>query len=337
MCDLPIYSGFAILELSKLIMFDFHYKYIRPKYGKKARLLFTDTDSLAYEIETNDIYADMAGDSDKFDTSNYPKEHYLYSEKNKQVLGKFKDELAGEPMKEFIGLRSKMYSMTSTNTEKQRAKGIDKTFTKNHLRHEAYKSALINNTIEKGSWVKINSRAHQITSDRVTKSLLNPYDDKRFLVDNTTTYAHGHYLYNPKEMEDTFDPDLDVESDAEELEQGTYEKKENSKDFIRLERMNSREKEEKKKEYKSWQLQKLHKKRDAMSEEMKEAIKLEKKMRERKRTAEMSEEMKAESKKNKAARKKKRRAELTEEQKNAAKAKRRQMYLEKKQKKAVKK
>ena len=177
------------------------------------------------------------------------------------------------------------------------------------MRHEAYKSALIDHTVEKGSWVKINSKAHQITSDKVTKSVLNPYDDKRYLVDNVTTYAHGHYLFNPKEIEDDFDPDLDLESDGEELEKWSCEDKESSKDFIRVERLNDREKEEKKKEHKSWQLQKLHKKRETMSEEMKEAIKLEDKMRKRKRRAEMS-----------------------EEEKNAVKTKRRQLYLAKKQK-----
>ena len=66
----------SILELSKTLIFDFHYKYILPKYGKKAKLLFTDTDSLCYEIETEDFFQDISGDvEEKFDTSNFPKDH----------------------------------------------------------------------------------------------------------------------------------------------------------------------------------------------------------------------------------------------------------------------
>jgi hypothetical protein len=77
----PIYISFAILELSKLIMYQFHYDYIVPKYGDKATLLFTDTDSLCYHVTTDDIYADMAADIDLYDTSNFDADHPLYSKK----------------------------------------------------------------------------------------------------------------------------------------------------------------------------------------------------------------------------------------------------------------
>ena len=102
----PVYLGMCILDLSKIIMFDFHYNYIKPKYGNNAKLLFTDTDSLLYEIQTEDFYKDISGDvRDRFDTSDYPENHPsgLPTGINKKVLGMFKDEAAGKNIKEFIG------------------------------------------------------------------------------------------------------------------------------------------------------------------------------------------------------------------------------------------
>ena len=106
----PIYLGQAILDLSKTLMYDFHYGYVRPKYGDRARLLFTDTDSLCYRIQTEDIYEDIAEDVPKwFDTSNYPKGHPIRGA-NKKVLGMMKDEAGGRQITEFVGLRSKLYA-----------------------------------------------------------------------------------------------------------------------------------------------------------------------------------------------------------------------------------
>ena len=82
----PIYVGFAILDLSKLLMYDFHYGYIKTKYGNDAQLCFTDTDSLLYDIKCDDIYGDMAEDIDKFDFSDYPADHPLFNVTNKKVL-----------------------------------------------------------------------------------------------------------------------------------------------------------------------------------------------------------------------------------------------------------
>lgn len=120
----PIYVGFAILELSKVLMYQFHYNFIKKKYQDKATLLFTDTDSLTYHIITEDIYKDMKQHSNMFDFSDYPNNHPLHSDKNKKIIGKFKDELHGELALEFVGLKSKMYSLKSSNAEKKTAKGI---------------------------------------------------------------------------------------------------------------------------------------------------------------------------------------------------------------------
>ena len=106
----PAYVGMCILDLSKTSMYDFHCNYIKPKYGDKAKLLFTDTDNLMYEIEAEDVYQDFWNDRDKFDNSDYPEESVYLDRTKKKVIGKFKDEAAGTPIVEFIGLRSKIYS-----------------------------------------------------------------------------------------------------------------------------------------------------------------------------------------------------------------------------------
>ena len=109
----PIYVGQAILDLSKTLMFGFHYSFIRKKYGNKAELLFTDTDSLMYLIQTDDFYSDIKHDiRKKFDTSDYPENHPsgIKTGVNKKVIGKFKGEAAGKQITHFVGLRPKLYT-----------------------------------------------------------------------------------------------------------------------------------------------------------------------------------------------------------------------------------
>ena len=139
----PFYVGFSVLELSKLHMYKFHYDHIKRRFGNRAQLLFTDTDSLMYEIEARDIYENLWEDSDLFDFSNYKPTSPYFDNKNNKVIGKFKDEAAGNPIVEFVGLRPKMYSflvLDSATQElkgKHRAKGIQYAAA-NHLRHEDY-------------------------------------------------------------------------------------------------------------------------------------------------------------------------------------------------------
>ena len=109
----PVYLGLSILDLSKSLMYDFHYNYIKIKYGDKAKLHFTDTDSLAYEITTKDFYKDINPDIEKrFDTSDYTTNHPsgIKTGLNSKVLGMFKDEAGGKQIVEFAGLRAKLYS-----------------------------------------------------------------------------------------------------------------------------------------------------------------------------------------------------------------------------------
>ena len=126
----PVYLGQAILDLSKLIMYEFHYDYMLPKYARKGtsssagevhkeniKLCYMDTDSFVYDIKTEDFYKDIAGDVETwFDTSGYCNDRPLPTGKNKKVIGLMKDELGGEIMKEFVSLRPKMYSYRVGNS-----------------------------------------------------------------------------------------------------------------------------------------------------------------------------------------------------------------------------
>ena len=142
----PAYAGMCILDLSKTLMYDFHYNYIKEKkYGDKARLLFTDIDSLTYEIEAEDVYQDFWDDKNKFDNSDYPESSPYFDKTNKKVIGKFKDEAAGVPICEFVGLKSKMYSYIKDNDEGGKtAKGIKKNIIKEVIQHENCKDTLNN-------------------------------------------------------------------------------------------------------------------------------------------------------------------------------------------------
>ena len=191
----PSYVGFCILDISKTLMYNFHYNTIKKKYGPKAILLFTDTDSLTYEIETNDIYQDFLNEKDKFDNSDYSKSSPFYYDYNKKVIGKFKDEASGIPIIEFIGLRSKMYSYVKDNNQiDKKAKGIKKNVIKNDITHENYKQTLFNNQQMHHTMKTIRSNNHQLESYEINKVSLSCFDDKRYIHDDgIRSYAYGHY------------------------------------------------------------------------------------------------------------------------------------------------
>ncbi|XP_074656698.1 uncharacterized protein LOC141909913 [Tubulanus polymorphus] len=198
--DKPVYLGFAILDISKTLMYQFHYGSIKAIYGDNAKLLFTDTDSLTYAIRTDDLYADMAEISDQFDFSAYPTGHPLFSDNNKNVLGKFKDETNSSPIKEFCGLRSKMYSMVylspdndGTLVEKKTAKGVAKYVVKQSVSHDNYIRCITEKSILMTGMRSIRSFNHKIHSVHLNKVGLSPYDDKRYILDDgVSTLAYGH-------------------------------------------------------------------------------------------------------------------------------------------------
>ena len=191
----PAYVGMCILDLSKRLMYDFHYNYIKTKYGNRARLLFTDTDSLTYEIEAEDVYKDFWNDKDMVDNSDYPENSQYYCNTNKKVIGEFKDEACGVPIVEFIVLRSKMYSYIKDDGKGGKTvKGIKKNVTKSNVKHDNYRNMLINNKQMHHKMKTIRSQRHQLGSYEINKISLSCFDDKHYILDNgTSSYAYGHY------------------------------------------------------------------------------------------------------------------------------------------------
>ena len=184
----PVYVGQAILDLSKTLMFDFHYNYIKPKYGGKAELLFTDTDSLMYEIQTEDFYKDISGDIlTKFDTSDYPKEHPsgILTGVNKKVIGMFKDEVAGKQITHFIGLRPKLYSFKIEDGKiTKKCKGIKKSVVAKGITFEHYFDCLFTGEKQMRSMKIIQSKNHDIYSKEVNKIALSNEDNKRKVLED---------------------------------------------------------------------------------------------------------------------------------------------------------
>ena len=194
----PACVGMCILDLSKTLMYNFHYNYIKNKYEEKAKLLFTDTDSLTYEIEAEDVYQDFWNDKDLFDNSDYSENSKYFNKTNKKVIGKFKDEAAGIPITEFIGLRSKMYSYIKDNQKVGKtAKGIKKNIIKNNIKHEDYKNVLLENKQIHHQMKTIRSINHKIGSYDLNKVSLSCFDDKRYISNNgIESLAYGHYKIN---------------------------------------------------------------------------------------------------------------------------------------------
>ena len=188
----------CILDLSKTIMCEFHYNYIKPKYGDKAKLLFTDTDSLMYEIQTEDFYKDISGDvKDRFDTSDYPPNHPsgIPTGCNKKVLGMFKDEVAGRCIKELLGLRAKLYSYKMLEGEEnKKCKGVKKSVAKKSITHGDYKTCLFTGKEQLRKMNVIRSYNHEVYTEEVNKVALCSDDDKRYILENgINTLAWGHH------------------------------------------------------------------------------------------------------------------------------------------------
>jgi hypothetical protein len=201
MLNKPIYIGFTVLDLSKTLIFDFHYNVMLKRYGTDARLLFSDTDSLCYHVFTDDIYRDMLEYRQLLDTSAYPRDHSLYSGENMKVIGKMKDECNGKPPLEFVGLRSKMYSLLTYDKSmlKRTAKGVKKRYVSKHLQHDMYLRTLRSRTITRATYRQFRSRAHKIETVDYCKVALCAYDDKRYVLqDGISTKAYGHVMLSNK-------------------------------------------------------------------------------------------------------------------------------------------
>ena len=159
-------------------------------------LLYSDTDSLLYEIRGDDFYQKVAVDSSlkqHFDFSNYPQDHFLYNTENKMVTLKFKEEMKGIAIKEFVGLKAKMYSVVYENQQKMSAKGVCR-FAQTSLNHDVYRDVVINGSVLLSTNVRIGARKHALQTIENRKISLSAFDDKRFILDDgITCLPFGHF------------------------------------------------------------------------------------------------------------------------------------------------
>jgi hypothetical protein len=192
----PIYVGMCILDISKTCLYNFHYEYMLPLYREKCKVMYTDTDSLIYHIQCEDVFEHMKRDILNFDTSDYSVDNaYGIPLANKKVPGVMKDENNGAIMTEFIGLRAKMYALKVNGKEDtKKAKGIKSNVVARTITFEDYSQCLRDEVEKKRRQSCIRSKLHEVYTVSEVKIALSPYDDKRYIVpDSTDTLPWGHY------------------------------------------------------------------------------------------------------------------------------------------------
>ena len=191
----PIYLGLSILEISKILMYEFWYDCMKPKYNDNVRLCYMDRDSFIMNIKTNDFYKDISDDVDnRFDTSYYEVKRPLLMGKNKKVIGLMKDELGGEIITKFIALRPKTYSYLTDNDKiDKKAKGTKKCVIKKLIKFDDYKKCLLNDKVILKSQQRFISNKHDVYTENVNKIALSNDDDKRIVSsDKITSYPYGY-------------------------------------------------------------------------------------------------------------------------------------------------
>ena len=192
----PIYLRQEILDISKTLMYEFWYDYLKPQYGNNVRLCYMDTDSFVIYIKTDDFFKYITNDVERrFDTSKYDEknERPLPIGKNKKVIGLFKDELDGKILTEFCALRAKAYAyLMEDSSEYKKAKGTKKCIIKRELMFENYKDSLFNDKIILKSQQRFRSDHHRVYTEEVNKIAVSSNDDKRLQTfDKVTTYLYG--------------------------------------------------------------------------------------------------------------------------------------------------
>ena len=230
MLNKPIYIGLSVLDISKWLMYHFYYNIIHKIFPPDAvRLLFTDTDSLCISIRDccnvydrlRDGIIEIDGEKmniiDLFDVSNFPDEHRIFKtlnpievqrqkKKNKKVPGKMKDELNGNILLEFVGLRAKAYAMKSLVLHRaenehsgsihviKKLKGVQSAVVSKHATFNHYLSSIFERKRYTAETTSIQSSLHEVRTLSIKKSAMGPYDDKRFLLDDgITSLPYGHY------------------------------------------------------------------------------------------------------------------------------------------------
>ena len=197
----PIYLGLSILEISKILMYEFWCDYMKPKYGDNVKLCYMETDSFIMNIKTEDFYKDIANDVEKrFDTSNYEGDRPLPAGMNKKVIGLMKDELGGK-ITEFVALRPKTYSYLTDDCEDKKAKETKKCVIKREFKFNNYKDCLLNDKVVLKSQQRFKSERHNVYTENINKIALSSNDDKRLpTFDKITTHPYGYKGKHAKEI-----------------------------------------------------------------------------------------------------------------------------------------
>lgn len=198
----PISVGMAILDISKVVMYEYYYDFLKPKYGSNIELAYTDTDSFIVQVKTDDFYSDMKENLERYDTSDYPEDNIFQIPRvNKKVPGLFKDELNSKIIKKFAGLRSKMYccltGIAKVDLKMKKAKGVKNSVLKREIEFNDYVSCLVSGKSISKHQNTFRTKLHNIYTIRQEKVALSPNDDKRYILSgNIETLAHGHFRIN---------------------------------------------------------------------------------------------------------------------------------------------
>ena len=190
----PIYLGLSILEISKLLMYEFWYDYMKPKYGDNIKLCYMDADSFIMNIKTEDFYKDITNDVEKwFDTSNYEVNRPLPTGENKKVIGLMKYGLGGKIITEFVTLRPKTYSyLTDDCKEDKKTKGTKKYVVKRMIKFNDYKNCLLKDEVILKLQQKFISKKHDVYTENINKIALSNNDNKRIVSsDKIMSYPYG--------------------------------------------------------------------------------------------------------------------------------------------------
>ena len=190
--DRPSYIGNAILDLSKMYMFDFHYNYMKVKYAGKCELIYTDTDSFVYDIETDDLYQDNFNDRDKYFDLSEVKITKFKDEKNAKALGFFKDETNMIPITQFCALAPKSYSFITDKPIKEKinkkvCKGVSRAVLEKEITHDDYEKTLKTGKMIEKINTSIRSFKHQVYTVQTMKTCLSAFDSKMY----RDTYNEG--------------------------------------------------------------------------------------------------------------------------------------------------
>ena len=222
--DKPIYIGLAVLELSKLLMYDFYYNVLKKEFNEKMHLCYIDTDSFIIQFDKDiNVHKWMVENYKYFDLSNFPDNHDAFTcqemsseeikkikDENKKVVGKFKDECGGQLITDFIALKAKQYSYIVEGEEHIKAKGVNRAIIQNEIEFADFQECLdasidlyngndeaYNKTLKYRTQNNLRSYDHTISSIKSEKIALNSFDDKRHITNNgIDTLAHGHYTIN---------------------------------------------------------------------------------------------------------------------------------------------